>query len=191
IEPQWGDGELVVQQTTGDAVYRQARGAGARFTSDGRWCVFTVVPSKVDERHKKIVELTQKKGAARSARGGAAAPAAGAVPAAGGGPATPGGPAAAGDGDEAARERGEPAILDLASGRVEKLGKVKGFALAEATTWLVYHREPAADGDAAQRGDGNEGAGSEAAAGAEPAPPAAGGERSRRGRRGGGRDADA
>jgi dipeptidyl aminopeptidase/acylaminoacyl peptidase len=194
IEPQWGDGELVVQQTTGDAVYRTARGAGARFTSDGRYCVFTVVPSKVEERHKKVVELAQKKGApSRASRGGAGAPGvgAGAAPAAGAGPAGPG------EGDEAAaRERGELAILDLRSGRTEKLGKVKGFALAEAMPWLVYHRDPTTDGDAA-RGDANEGAtepaagkGNEPAAGAAPEP-AAGAERPRRGRRGGARDGDA
>jgi hypothetical protein len=50
IEPQWGDGVLVVQQTSGDVVYRHERGRGARFSANGRYVAFTVGESQVAER---------------------------------------------------------------------------------------------------------------------------------------------
>jgi hypothetical protein len=50
IEPQWGDGVLEVRQSAGDVVHRLPRGSGARFSADGRYCVYIVGKSKVEER---------------------------------------------------------------------------------------------------------------------------------------------
>lgn len=169
IEPQSGDGELVVQQTVGDVVHRRARGQGARFSADGRFCVFTVVPSKVEERRKKIDQVLKNSSAsARGARSGGEASTGGGPGGAGnaGSTGNPGGPgpgAGPGGGDEAApRERGELAVLDLQTGAVSALGKVKGFTLSDAGAVLVYHREVAAD-------EKGRGAAADAAAGAGPA----------------------
>ena len=60
IEPQWGDGVLEVRSTTGNTVWTHARGSGPRFSADGRFCVFTVGKSKVEERTKKVDELRKK-----------------------------------------------------------------------------------------------------------------------------------
>ena len=74
IEPQWGDGVLEVRSTTGNTVWTHARGSGPRFSADGRFCVFTVGKSKVEERTKKVDELRKKaKEASEKKEGGAEA----------------------------------------------------------------------------------------------------------------------
>src|SRR5262245_39266711 len=207
IEPQFGDGVLEIRQSTGDKIYRQPLGSGARFTSDGRFVVFTIGKSKIEERDKKIEELRKKakelnKPAAegegaetpRSEAGARGTGGAGAGPAAGGGRGgrrggggpggggsggggPGGGPGAGGgpgggpgeDGEGGARERGELAVLDLATGKVEKIGKVKGFVAPTETALLLYHLdkpEPKAD---EKKPDENKTEGKTAEGGAEPA----------------------
>ncbi len=165
IEPAWGDGELVVREAVGTREYREPRGTGAHFSVDGRYVVFTIAPSKVAERDKKIADLRKQAKAkangeseAKPEPGGAERPAeAGSEPARrgpgggrrgfGGGGGPRGGPGAAGaapggaEGD-AARERGELAILDLQTGKVEKLGKVKRSEVSDDVPVLLYQPEP-------------------------------------------------
>lgn len=169
IEPQWGDGVLEVRSTTGNTVWTHARGSGPRFSADGRFCVFTVGKSKVEERTKKVDELRKKakeakekkEGGAEAGKEAAAKPAEPETPAQepggrggpGGGAAAfggrrgggagmrgGGGPGAAGA-SETARERGDLAILDLSTGKVEIVPKVKGFTLPEDAAVLVYHMD--------------------------------------------------
>jgi len=178
IEPAFGDGVLEVRQSDGDTVHRQPLASGARFSQDGRYVVFTVGKSKVEERDKKIAELRKKKAegnkpAEAKAEGetkpegeGAETPAAGAGrrPGAaagaggppggfgagrggagggrrGGGPGGGGPGAGAGDGDATSRDRGELAVLDLQTGKVEKLGKSKGFTLSDDVAVMLYQLE--------------------------------------------------
>src|SRR5262249_14415906 len=68
IEPQWGDGVLEIRQTQGDVVHRQPLGSGAKFSADGRFAMFTIGKSKVEERQKKIDELRKPKPAAGAER---------------------------------------------------------------------------------------------------------------------------
>ncbi|HLQ36621.1 MAG TPA: prolyl oligopeptidase family serine peptidase [Planctomycetota bacterium] len=156
VEPQWGDGVLEVRATEGDTVYRHPLGNGPHFSSDGRFVVFTIAKSKVEERNKKIEEL-RKKQSEKGKEGGqeaepkeaatepAAAPAAGAGGqrrAGGRGPGGPGGGrpgAGAADAEESSRERGDLGIMDLATGKVEVVKHVKGFTLPEPAAILVYH----------------------------------------------------
>ncbi len=181
IEPQWGDGVLEIRKVDGDTVYRQPLASGPRFTADGRFVVFTIGKSKVEERDKKIAELRkkakEKKEGAKAEEGEPAAPAEAAAArptppsgpgagarggrrpggAGGAGARGPGGGAPATDGPDAARDRGELAILELATGKVEKLGKTKGVTVSDDLAVLLYHLEkpqpkPAPkDGDAAAK----------------------------------------
>ena len=171
IEPQFGDGVLEVRQSTGETVHRHPLASGARFSTDGRYVVFNLGKSKVEERDKKIADLRKKAkelkegkkpteekaegetkpqgepaaggGEARRGPGGAAGAAAAAFAGRGGGGRRgAGGPGGAGgDGDTSSRERGEMAVLDLQTGKTEKVGKVKGFTLSDDVPVLLYQPE--------------------------------------------------
>lgn len=210
VEPQWGDGVLVVREAAGDRVWSQARGAGARFTADGRFVVFTRGKSKVEEREQKLEQLRQQaKGPGRPAEGGAGegepapegAPRAerGRGSASGGGAAGAragagrrgaGGAAAAGDGDEAdTSARGDVVVLELATGAIENVGRAKGWTAPAESPFLLVHLErpeprsaiPAGAPSAASAEAKPEGG--ELAAGAATEPEPAGETASRRGGR--------
>ncbi len=192
IEPQVGDGVLEIKQTTGSLVYRYDFASGARFTEDGRFVVFTQGKSKVEERNKKIEELRKKAKegnkpnaeetpkpegegeetpAARRGAGGAGGPPAGFGGGAGRGGAggaggRRGGGAPGGGGEEggAARERGDMVVLELATGKLEKLGKVKGSTVSDDVPFVLIHKEkpepkPAPKTDDASKPAGAEGEG--------------------------------
>ncbi|MFN9304567.1 MAG: redoxin domain-containing protein [Planctomycetota bacterium] len=229
VEPQWGDGVLEIKQATGDTAYRYEFASGARFSADGRFALFSVGKSKVEERNKKIDELRKKakeankpageeskpaegaeeEGGAR--RGGAAAGSGpggrggagafgggrrggGGAPAAGGGGPGAGGPGPGGPGgDDAASARDrEWMLLELATGKVEALGKLKAAAFAPEAPLLFLHKEKPeakkdepktddkpAEGGKSEAGKVEAGEGKAAVAAAEPktaAPAAAAGE---------------
>ena len=169
VEPQWGDGALEIKQANGDKAYRYDFGSGAKFSADGRFVLFTVGKSKVDERAKKIDELRKKakeankpageeskpaEGAAEETsprRGGAGGPGGrGGAAAAGGGrrgggaggpPAAGGAGGGANGGDDATARDREWMLLELATGKVEKLGKLKAAAFAPEAPLLFLHKE--------------------------------------------------
>jgi dipeptidyl aminopeptidase/acylaminoacyl peptidase/peroxiredoxin len=165
IEPQWGDGVLEVKQTTGSTVYRHDFASAPRFSADGRYLLFTQGKSKVEERNKKIDELRKKAkegnkpgaepAAAREGEGEENAaprrPGAGPGGAPGGagrggaggrrGPGGGGPPGAGGDEGAASRDRGELMLLELATGKVEKIGRVKGSTLSDDVAFLLIHKE--------------------------------------------------
>lgn len=149
IEPQQGDGVLEVREVLGSRVHRVPMGGGARFTSDGRHVVFTIAPSKVAERQKKIDELRKKakKGTAVEGEGegggerSESSAAGGETRRSGGAGRRPGAGGGGGDAEAPPRERSELAMLDLETGAITKLGKVKGFTLPEEVAVLLYHRD--------------------------------------------------
>ena len=161
IEPQWGDGVLEVKQTTGDTVFRYPLASAPRFSADGRFLLFTQGKSKVEERDKKIEDLRKRaaegnKPAANERPEAEAEPEAGGetqgarrfggpggAPAGtrgggrrGGGPGGPAGPGAGG-----ARDRGELMLLELSTGKVEKIGRAKGATLSDDAPFLLVHKE--------------------------------------------------
>src|SRR5262249_42105850 len=81
----------------------------------------------------------------------------------GGAPGAPGG-------DEANRERGDLAILDLTTGKVETVPKVKAFTLPDDLAVLVYHLDK--DDEAAKAAEAQSGKASEKAKPEEPKPEA-------------------
>ncbi|MCB9876412.1 MAG: prolyl oligopeptidase family serine peptidase [Planctomycetes bacterium] len=169
IEPQWGDGELIVRQSDGDTMHRFPLASGAKFSPNGRYVAFSVGKSKVEERDKKIAEL-RKKGE-RIKNGGAeepekekkeegkqagGEPEAAAAPGRGGrrrgGPGGPGG-AAAGGGADDEKNMSELWLLELATGEVEKLGKVRRWSMAEEWDLLLYQKAPKKSAEAKKDGD--------------------------------------
>jgi peroxiredoxin/dienelactone hydrolase len=196
IEPQWGDGVLEIKQTNGPLVHRFDCASGARFSADGRYAVFTQGKSKVEERNKKIDELRKKAKEAGKASTeersegeregeGEEAPAArrpsGGAPQGGAGRGGAGGrrPAAGGsaaDEDAPSRERGELMLLELATGKLEKLGRVKGSTVSDDVPFLLVHKEKAEPKPAEAKAEAKPGTGEEAAAAPEPAAEPAAGE---------------
>lgn len=149
IDPQWGDGTLEVRQTTGDVVYRHPRGSSPRFSSDGRYVVFSIAKSKVEERKKRIAELAKKgKVAAQGEAQGEGQSEEPAEP-------TPrrGRGGRGGDGADSST-RADLGILDLTTGKVEVIERVKSFRLLRELPILVYHLDkPEAKADAKPAGE--------------------------------------
>ena len=201
VEPQWGDGVLEVRSTQSDTKWTHPLGEGARFSADGRYAVFMVARSKVEQRNKQLEELKKKAkekkegkeaGAAEGAEKKEEAPAqAPAEPQAqrgeggrrggrggrpGGAPAGGARPGAAAPSPAAPAEdtTRSMAILDLATGKVELVERVKGFTLGEESNTLVYHLEkPAPKKEEPKKDEAKpEAAKPEAAKPVEPAKPA-------------------
>jgi dipeptidyl aminopeptidase/acylaminoacyl peptidase/peroxiredoxin len=182
IEPQFGDGVLEIRHSTKDTVYRVPLGQAPKFSADSRHVLFQIGSSKIEERDKKIEELRKKKAAGREGGGATREPAAGAAEAGArtmGGPAAPGGrggppggggrrggagaggpaaaPGAGGEAGEAARERSELVLLELSTGKQEKLGKVRGHTLPADVPVLLYQPERAETKPDAKAGDAKAG----------------------------------
>ncbi len=189
IEPQWGDGVLEVKQTTGTKVYRHDFASAPRFSADGRFLLFTQGKSKVEERDKKIDELRKKakegnkpsaeEPAEREREGEGEGeqnaaprrPGGGAGGFQGRGPGGRRGGAGGGGGDDGgpSRDRGELMLLELATGKVEKIGRVKSSTLSDDVPFLLLHKEkPTARSNDSRRGDGRAAAGGETSTPAEP-----------------------
>ena len=118
VRPQWGDPVLEIRHTTADTVFRHERGADPAFSSDSRFVAFLVEPSVEAKRAKEIAELREKEAA--EARG-----------------------------EEPPKKKGkkddEPkkalAVLDLSTGEVEVVERVKRFSMADEQPFLAYHLE--------------------------------------------------
>ena len=113
---------------------------------------------KAKEANKSAAEkAAEKEAEAKAGEASApAAPAAGEGPRRGGGGRRPGGGgpggpgagaaggaagAAPGGDDAAARERGELCVLELATGKLEVVGKVKGSTVSDDVPFLLIHKE--------------------------------------------------
>ncbi len=122
------DGELVVRNLKTNQEFRSPRGTTPTFTPDGKFVIFTIVPTKADDE--------------RANRGqGAGAAAA---------------PAAAGRaGGEGAQQnsRNSLGVMTLPDGKVTTIEQVATFRLPEeSSTWLAYHKGRAGAGGRGGRG---------------------------------------
>jgi dipeptidyl aminopeptidase/acylaminoacyl peptidase len=145
------DGELVVRNLKTNQELKSPRGTNPTFTPDGKFVIFTVVPTKADDER-----------ANRAQGAGAPAPAAGA-----------GGRAGGAGGDNSRNGLG---IMALPGGQVTTVDQVATFRLPEdSSTWLAYHKGRAGGrggrGGAGRAGGGGGRTGAPAAA---PAPAAEG-----------------
>ncbi len=149
------DGELVVRNLASGQELRHPRGTGPRFTPDGRFVVFTIVPTKEeDERENQA--------------GGAAAP----EPPAGRGR---GGPQGGGNGTT----RNAVGIMALPGGEVTTVEQIGNFRMPdESSAWVAMHKGRAGGGRGGRggRGGGRAGGGGQAAPAARGAQAGASGE---------------
>ncbi len=144
------DGELVVRNLKTNQELRSPRGTNPTFTPDGKFVIFTVVPTKAEEER-----------ANRAQGAGAQAPAA-----------AGGGRAGAGENNS----RNSLGIMALPGGQVTAVEQIATFRLPEeSSTWLAYHKGRAGGGGRGGRGGaGRAGAGGRAGAPAAPAAPVEG-----------------
>jgi len=137
------DGELIVRNLDSGAEYRHPRGINPEITPDGKFVVFTIVPTKADEERQR--EQERRAGARGQGRG----------------------ENQGGDGQRA-QPRNSAGIMSLATGQVTTVERIGSFSLAdEGSTWVALHR---GTGRAGGTGRGGRGAGR---GGGPPAPPPA------------------
>ncbi len=165
VTAQAEDGELVVRNLKTSQEFKQPRGTGGQFTTDGKFVVFTIAQSKADEERERIQNRGRGEGAGGETQAG------GATPPATGEPqqpaAAPGGRQGGGRQGGAARNtqpRTGLGIMSLADGKVTTVDKVGSFRLAdENPTWLAYYKGTGgAGGGAAGGGRGGRGGGAPA-----------------------------
>ena len=153
LTSQGEDGELIVRNLKTNQELKHPRGTGPMFTPDGKFVVFTIVPTKADDERNRA----QGGGNEQPAQGGAGR----------GGEQTP----------NNNQSRNALGIMALPGGQVTTVEQVATFRIPEeSSTWLAYHKGRAGGGAGrgggrgAGRGGGRGGAGG---GGGQPAAPAA------------------
>jgi dipeptidyl aminopeptidase/acylaminoacyl peptidase/peroxiredoxin len=184
IEPVFGDGELIVRQTTGDVEHRRALASGARFSADSRYLAFTVGKSKIEAREKEIAALrkrgkNQEKSEAGSgrtggfARRGTGRRASSATPPAttsrgrrrGGRGGRFGRGGGGGGNNNGSSGGGDLFVLDLQTGKVESIGKVSRWTMPGDANYLLYQMGSTDGDEGTDNGDRGAGAPEGAAGG--------------------------
>ena len=178
VEPVFGDGELIIRETEGNAVHRRAMASGVRFSADSRYVAFTVGKSKVEARQKQIAELRKRgknqgsseassgraggRGGLAGRRAGGATPPAAAPRARRGGRGRGGrfGRGGGGGNNNGSSGGGDLFVLELQTGKVESIGKVSGWTMPGDANYLLYQMSSDSsdgsdgDGEASGRGGG-------------------------------------
>ncbi|MEE2888364.1 MAG: hypothetical protein VX951_13115, partial [Planctomycetota bacterium] len=147
VNPSWGDGMLYVQEVDGERRFTHARGSRPSFSANGRYVVFSESKSAVKERKTELAKLRGEKSAeleaeakkkaaeetkaaeerrremmARFSRGQRSTRSRGRS-----------------RGRSGSSGTGALYILDLQTGKKEKIEKTKGHRLAKEGEYLVYH----------------------------------------------------
>src|SRR5262245_23431842 len=152
------DGELVVRNLGTNQEFKHPRGTSPSFTADGKFVVFTIVPTKAED--EKVAEQERQSGEAQSATGEEGR--------------------GRGRGSQANRTpRSSLGIMTLASGQATTIEKVGSFAIPEeSSTWLAYYKGNGGTGGGGGRGGRGAVGGRAGGAGGRQggAPPAASGE---------------
>lgn len=113
VAPQIGDGELVVRATSGETVHRHPRGSRPQFTHDARFVVFRIEPAHEDQLRYEYSRLKKKGGANNDKK----AP-------------------------KVERPLAGLGILDLATGKVETVDRVKSFRVPlDGPSVVIYHHD--------------------------------------------------
>ncbi len=136
VAPQWGDGALVVRHVESDTTYRHARGGSPTFSADSRFVVFSIAESKVEERAKKLAELEKGKTSGSSRTGTTGETAQSQARGPGARRFFPGMRGPRGGGSRGGG-RGDLGVMDLATGQVEVVERVKGFRVSAEAPFLV------------------------------------------------------
>ena len=126
------DGELVVRNLENGQEYRHARGTSPEFTADGKFVVFTIVPTKADEERQREQE---RRTAARGQGRGE---------------------------NQTEGQRNQPrnsaGIMTLATGQVATVERIGAISLPdESSEWVALHRGTARAGAGGRGGRGGRG----------------------------------
>jgi dipeptidyl aminopeptidase/acylaminoacyl peptidase len=179
LSSQGDDGEMIVRNLRTNQEFKHPRGTNPTFTKDGRFLVFTIVPTKAED--ERVAE--QERQAGETTGGGAVQPAAPQTPpaaqpqtppaanptAAGQPPGNRGGQTGRGNrgGGANTPPRNALGIMTLAGGQVTTIERVGSFRVPEeSSTWLAYYK-----------GNGGAGGGGRGGRGAAPAGRGGGGGR--------------
>jgi dipeptidyl aminopeptidase/acylaminoacyl peptidase len=142
ITAQGLDGQLVVRNLQSGQERRHPRGINPEFTADGRFVVFSIVPTKADEERQREVER-------RAGRGGRGENQA--------------------DGQRN-QPRNSAGIMNLSSGQVATIERIGSICLADdASAWVALHRGTPRVGATGRGGRGGRGGGPPAPPPATPA----------------------
>ena len=118
LDPQFGDGTLIVKEVEGDREWIHERGTRPAFTADGLRVVFRVEPSKTEKRERSLAKLRREAEEKKRPKGE----------------------------DRPKKEKEEDpkpalAVLDLETGEVELIERVMRFSVPRDQSILVYHLE--------------------------------------------------
>jgi dipeptidyl aminopeptidase/acylaminoacyl peptidase len=121
------DGELIVRNLQSGQEYRYARGTNPEFTADGRFVVFSIVPTKADEERQR--EQERRLTARGQGRGESQAE------------------------GQRNQPRNSAGIMNLSSGQVSTVERVGTISLAEeSSAWVALHRGSGRAGGPGGRG---------------------------------------
>lgn len=127
VRPARGDGELVVRAVDGKKRHVIARGGGARFSHNGRYLIFTERKSQEKERQKRIAEL-HKSGKTSSASSSSGSSARQRSRGRG-----------RGRGGSSSSGRGTLIVLDLKTGKQERIENTRSSRLLQDGKFLALH----------------------------------------------------
>ena len=138
------DGELVVRNLESGQEHRHPRGTSPEFSADGKFVVFSIVPTKADEERQR--EQERRAGARGQGRG-------------------EGQPEG-----QRNQPRNSAGIMTLATGQVATVERIGAISLPEeSSAWVALHRGTARSGAAGRGGRGGRGGGPPAPPPATPA----------------------
>src|SRR5688572_17827746 len=118
VTAQGVDGELIVRNLQSGQEHRHPRGTSPEFTADGKFLVFSIVPTKADEERQR--EQERRAGARGLGRGEGQGRGEGSADA------------------QRNQPRNSAGIMTLASGQVATVERIGAISLAEeASTWVA------------------------------------------------------
>ena len=140
LTSQGGDGELIVRNLRTGAELKHPRGTSPTFTADGKFVVFTIVPTKADDERERLANLrNENQGQGRTQETGEGQ-----------------------NQNQRNQPRNAAGIMTLATGQVSTVERIGSISLPEESS--AGRDAPARNGAATGRGGGRGAGGGRAAA---------------------------
>jgi dipeptidyl aminopeptidase/acylaminoacyl peptidase len=137
LTSQGGDGELIVRNLRTGAELKHPRGTSPTFTADGKFVVFTIVPTKADDERERLANLrNENQGQGRTQETGEGQ-----------------------NQNQRNQPRNAAGIMTLATGQVSTVERIGSISLPEeSSAWVAMHRGNG-NGGGGRGGRGGRGAG--------------------------------